>query len=180
MIIIILIIIFTMIIITIIIINIITIIIINIITIIITTIAGNKGMNRRMDRKQDRIPSLAVNADWTVIEDFDLAQLLKLQANLPKVEELKICGHIDQYDESYDKITTRTAKLLRKVENKFFAEVTTMDDPILENLAVNQVGDVFATDAILAQLMASPRSVYSWDILIEKTNGLIFLDKVGG
>lgn len=159
---------------------IITIIIINIITIIITTIAGNKGMNRRMDRKQDRIPSLAVNADWTVIEDFDLAQLLKLQANLPKVEELKICGHIDQYDESYDKITTRTAKLLRKVENKFFAEVTTMDDPILENLAVNQVGDVFATDAILAQLMASPRSVYSWDILIEKTNGLIFLDKVGG
>jgi translation initiation factor 3 subunit D len=38
-------------------------------------------------------------------------------------------------------------------------------------------GNVYATDAILALLMASPRSVYSWDITIEKTNGIIFLDK---
>jgi hypothetical protein len=38
-------------------------------------------------------------------------------------------------------------------------------------------GNVYATDAILALLMASPRSVYSWDITIEKTNGILFLDK---
>ena len=36
---------------------------------------------------------------------------------------------------------------------------------------------VSCSDAILALLMASPRSVYSWDITIEKTNGILFLDK---
>ena len=39
------------------------------------------------------------------------------------------------------------------------------------------MGDVYATDTILARLMASPRSVYSWDIIIEKINNIIFLDK---
>eukprot|EP00598_Pedospumella_elongata_P000025 CAMPEP_0185016672 /NCGR_PEP_ID=MMETSP1098-20130426/100494_1 /TAXON_ID=89044 /ORGANISM="Spumella elongata, Strain CCAP 955/1" /LENGTH=563 /DNA_ID=CAMNT_0027545891 /DNA_START=52 /DNA_END=1743 /DNA_ORIENTATION=- len=133
--------------------------------------------NRRMDRKQDRVPSLAVGGDWDMIEEFDLAQLLKLAANIPKVQDLTVAGHLDQYDENFDKLTTRTAKLLKRVENKFFCDVTTSEDPVLERLAVEQVGDVYATDAILAQLMAAPRSVYSWDIVIEKVQGIIFLDK---
>jgi translation initiation factor 3 subunit D len=36
---------------------------------------------------------------------------------------------------------------------------------------------VFATDAIIAQLMAAARSVYSWDIVIQKMNGMLFLNK---
>ena len=135
------------------------------------------GNNKRMDRKQDRVPSLAVGGEWEMIEEFDLAQLLKLAANIPKVEDLLVCGHLDQYDENYDKLTTRTEKKLKRVENKFFCDVTTSEDPVLERLAVEQVGDVYATDAILAQLMAAPRSVYSWDIVIEKVQGIIFLDK---
>lgn len=123
---------------------------------------GGRVNNRRMDRKQDRVPSLAVGADWEMVEEFDLAQLLKLQANIPKVQDLTTCGHLEQYDENYDKLTTRTAKLLKRVENKFFCDVTTSEDPVLERLAVEQVGDVYATDAILAQLMAAPRSVYRY------------------
>jgi translation initiation factor 3 subunit D len=46
------------------------------------------------------------------------------------------------------------------VDNKFFCDVTTTQDPVLDRLAVEQVGDVYATDAILAHLMAAPRSVY--------------------
>jgi translation initiation factor 3 subunit D len=115
---------------------------------------------RKNDRKQERVPSLAIGADWDMIEEFDLAQLLKLQANIPKVEELQACGHMDQYDENYDKINSRTVRPLRKVDNKFFCDVTTTQDPVLDRLAVEQVGDVYATDAILAHLMAAPRSVY--------------------
>lgn len=39
------------------------------------------------------------------------------------------------------------------------------------------VGTVFATDTILATLMCSPRSVYSWDIVIQKVGNKLFLDK---
>lgn len=39
---------------------------------------------------------------------------------------------------------------------------------------------VFATDAILSVLMVAPRSVNSWDIVIGKENGKIYLDKREG
>lgn len=36
---------------------------------------------------------------------------------------------------------------------------------------------MFATDTILAHLMACPRSVYPWDIVVQKMGSLIFFDK---
>jgi translation initiation factor 3 subunit D len=112
-----------------------------------------------------------------MVEEFDLAQLLKLVANPPQVEDLAWCGHLDQYDENFDKLTTRTARPLKRNENKIFYSVRTVDDPVLEKFAIEEVGDIYATDAILSHLMASPRSVYSWDITIEKIKGGIYLDK---
>jgi translation initiation factor 3 subunit D len=139
---------------------------------------GKFGRNFRRDRnKLERMPSLVVGGDWNMIEEFDLAQLLKLVANPPVVEDLVWCGHLDQYDDSFEKITTRTAKQLKRIENKIFYEVTTSDDPILANYAAEEIGNVFATDAILAHLMASPRSVYSWDIVVQKIGDSIYLDK---
>lgn len=85
---------------------------------------------------------------------------------------------MDQYNDSYDKITTRSAVSLKRYETKEFYPVTTVDDPVIEKLAIEDTGNVFATDAILAHLMASPRSIYPWDIVIQKLpNGTIFLDK---
>lgn len=133
--------------------------------------------NRRQDRKFDRQPSLTVQGDWEVIEEFDLAQFLKLQANKPEVEDLLWCGHVDQYDETYDKATSKAPRPLRRVENKAYYYVSTTDDPILEKFAVEHVGNVFATDVILSHLMSCPRSVYSWDIVIQKMDGMLFLDK---
>jgi translation initiation factor 3 subunit D len=141
---------------------------------------GGRGYVRRDNRKMDRAPSLTVEADWELLEEFDLAQLLKLVANPPKVEDLSMCGFLDQYDETYDKLTTRSAKPLKRVDNKIFYAVTTEDDPILGKYAAEGAGDVFATDAILSHLMAAPRSVYSWDIVIQKADGMIFLDKREG
>lgn len=137
---------------------------------------GNRGFNNRI-KKVDRMPSLSIGGDWEMVEEFDLAQLLKLVANPPQVEDILWAGHLDQYDDSYDKMTTRTCRTVKRVENKVFYGVTSTDDPILQDCAVNGLGDVYATDVIIAQLMAAPRSVYSWDIIIEKTNGMVFLDK---
>lgn len=76
-----------------------------------------RGSNTRNVRRQkvDRAPSLAVSSDWAVIEEFDLSQLLKLVANTPKVEDLLWCGHVDLYNDVYEKINSRTAKPLKKV-----------------------------------------------------------------
>ena len=86
-------------------------------------------------------------------------------------------GHLDQYDEAFDKLDTKNARPLQRIENKIFYYVSTSDDAVLQNFAVQEVGNVYATDAILALLMASPRSVYSWDIVIEKFNGMVFMNK---
>ena len=76
----------------------------------------------RYDRKMDRQPSLTVQGDWVVVEEFDLPQLLKLQANNPTTEDLMWAGHLDQYDETYDRIDTKNAKPLQRIENKKWNE----------------------------------------------------------
>lgn len=38
-------------------------------------------------------------------------------------------------------------------------------------------GNVFATDAILSVLMCCTRSVYSWDIVVQKFGKKLFFDK---
>ena len=137
---------------------------------------GGRGNMRRQDRK-DRVASLTVQVDWELTDELDLIQLLKLQANPPKAEDLEWCGHLDHYDEAYDKTTSRTAVPLKRVDNKIFYSVTTAEDPVLEKFAVEGIGDIFATDTILAQIMAAPRSIYSWDLVIQKTEGVIYIDK---
>jgi len=140
---------------------------------------GKFGKYKNKKRgKIDRLPSLTIGGEWEMLEEFDLAQLLKLKANPPTVEDLKLCGHIDKYDDTYDKLTTRSARSIRRtIENKVFYDVTTSDDPEILNFRNNNVGQVYATDSILAQLVAAPRSVYSWDIVIQKLGGALFLDK---
>ena len=91
------------------------------------------------------------------MEEFDLPQLNKLKANKPSEADLIWCGFLDIYNDQYDKVTSKAAPALRKVENKEFYPVTTMDDPVMERLAIEGTGNVYATDAIVAHLMASSR-----------------------
>lgn len=137
----------------------------------------NQMQNRRTDVKRtERLPSVNVEGDWVVVEEFDLTQLLKLSTAVPKATDICWCGSLQAYDETYDKIGTRNAKTLKKMD-KIFYSVTTTDDPIMEDLAQKGTGNVYATDAILAQLMAAPRSIYPWDIVIQKMDNLLFFDK---
>jgi len=38
-------------------------------------------------------------------------------------------------------------------------------------------GNVFITDAIMSTLMCATRSVYSWDIIVQKVGKKLFFDK---
>jgi len=168
---------------------------------------GGRGRGRGRGRgynnnRIDRQPSVSVQPDWVKVEELDLAKVTKnlagaitadskkskkaLEESIPTPQDVLWCGFLDQYNEKYDKVTARQPVPLKRMATKEFYPVTTTDDPVLEKLAVDGIGgagdgdkrSVFVTDNILAHLMTCSRSVYPWDLVIQKTaGGLLFLDK---
>ena len=126
-----------------------------------------------------REPSVKVKADWVVKEQFELTQLTKMSANVPKVEDLLFCGHLAKYDQNYDKCSCRPGKSrpLKKFDNYNFTYVTTLEDPNLLVFAEQKKGNVFATDELMAQLMCSTRSVHPWDLVFTRLEDTLFIDK---
>merc|ERR1712025_1124782 len=138
---------------------------------------GRQNYNRPVQIKQ-RESSVTVKPDWIVLEEMEKTQLGKL--SLPTVNEptdLLNCGTLEFYDKSYDRVNVKNERPLRRID-RIFHTVTTTDDPIVRKLAKSHPdANVFATDAILATLMCCTRSIYSWDIVVQKIGGKIFLDK---
>lgn len=137
---------------------------------------------RRFDNKgtglKKRDASVFVQPSWEILEEMDFPRLTKL--NLPpnllsEPEDIYVCGALEYYDKSYDRITSKQGKILQQV-NRVSHKVTTTDDPIIRKLSKSD-GNVFATDAIIATLMCAPRSVLSWDILVQKVGNKLFFDK---
>jgi translation initiation factor 3 subunit D len=141
---------------------------------------GGRGRGNYQQRV-DRQPSVAVQNDWVKVEEIDLTKLTKSIAqstDVPEADDVLWCGFLDQYNDAYDKITARAPAPLKRMEHKEFYPVTTTDDPVLEKLAIDGMGQVFCTDTILAHLMTCTRSVYPWDLVITKLpGGILFLDK---
>jgi len=138
---------------------------------------GGRGYQNRVDRQA----SVAVGNDWKLVEQLDLAKLTKSLAAstaVPEPEDILMCGFLDQYNEAYDKVTARQPPALKRMENKEFYPVTTTDDPVLEKFAIDGMGQVFVSDTIMAHLMTCTRSVFPWDLVIQKLpGGTIFFDK---
>jgi translation initiation factor 3 subunit D len=123
--------------------------------------------------------SVDIRPEWAVLEQIPLTSLSKLSYEVGEPEDVTTCGTLEYYNKTYDRVTPKTEKPLERFENRQFYKVTTTDDPVIRRLLLEDenVGTVFATDAILATLMCSPRSVYSWDIVIQKVGNKLFLDK---
>eukprot|EP01135_Chromosphaera_perkinsii_P006193 Nk52_evm10s442 gene=Nk52_evmTU10s442 len=145
--------------------------------------SGNKksyGNYRRFDNRTSqraaREPSVDVEASWEVLEEIEFSKLTKLSYEVEDCEDLKMCGSLEYYDKSYDRTTTKNVKNLQEVD-RVFPRVTTSEDPVLRKFAQEKVGNIFATDVILATLMACPRSVYSWDIVVTRKGDQLFFDK---
>ena len=139
---------------------------------------GRGGWRDRVDRQA----SVSVRPDWQRVDEMNLAKISKhiVDTDAPLEEQdLLWCGFLDTYNDSYDRVSTRAPVPLKRMENKEFYPVSTTDDPVIEKLAIDGMGNVFATDAILAHLMTCPRSVYPWDIVVQKLpgSGALFFDK---
>ncbi|KAM8704617.1 hypothetical protein ACLKA7_009128 [Drosophila subpalustris] len=136
-------------------------------------------MGRRFMRNAPvrlRESSVVVRSDWVSVEEIDFPRLLKL--SLPHIKEgtdVVTCGTLEYYDKQCDRINVKKERPLQKID-RIINVPGTIDDPVIRRLS-KSMGNVFATDDIIATLMCCTRSVYSWDVVIEKLGTKIFMDK---
>lgn len=110
-------------------------------------------------------------------EEIDFNRLTKLNLGISEGEDLDDYGFLYYYDRSYDKPPVKNAERKLQSLDRAAYNVTTSQDPVIQQLAKEDEGTIFATSDILSMLMCSTRSVYSWDIVIVKQGNKIFLDK---
>ncbi|KAI8060779.1 eukaryotic translation initiation factor 3 subunit D [Gongronella butleri] len=126
-----------------------------------------------------RNASVTIGADWTLLDEIEFNRLSKLQFAAPKAEEIASYGSLHYYNKAYDRVNTRNEKALAHLDQIKY-DVTASADPVMQQLISEEKAEVFATDAVLALLMCSTRTVYPWDIVVIKQGGKIVLDKRPG
>ena len=105
-----------------------------------------------------------------------------MRAKAPSVEDITWCGHLEFYEDMYERVNSKKPVPLKEIEDRDFFYESTLNDPIIENLAADSKvgGKVFATDTILATLMCASRSQLSWDIVCTKVGtgagAMLFFD----
>merc|ERR1712242_276002 len=139
--------------------------------------AGRVNYQRQVQIKS-REASVTVKPDWIVIEEMDFTRMSKLALpHLDEPDDLIQAGSLEYYDKVYEKVNVKSEKPLQRID-RIFHTVTTTDDPVIRKLLKSQSDvNVFATDTILATLMCCTRSASSWDIVVQKIGGKVFLDK---
>eukprot|EP00899_Mesostigma_viride_P010870 jgi/Mesvir1/19785/Mv13081-RA.2 len=137
----------------------------------------NNYYHNRNDQRVTYNCSVDIRPEWSVLEQLSMPALTKLKFETGEPETLVRCGSLLYYDKAYDRVTPKTERPLQRFGKMQFHKVTTTDDPVIRRLAGEDAGTVFATDSILATLMCAPRSVYSWDIVVQRVGDKLFLDK---
>ncbi|KAH8330872.1 hypothetical protein KR067_008464 [Drosophila pandora] len=140
---------------------------------------SRRNQGRRFARNAPsrlRESSVLVRPNWVSLEEIEFPRLLKLALpNIKEGQDIVTCGSLEYYDKLYDRINLRNERPLLKMD-RIVHTVTTTDDPVIRRLS-KTMGNVFATDEILATIMCCTRSNYSWDVVIEKLGTKVFLDK---
>ncbi|ROW05919.1 hypothetical protein VPNG_08016 [Cytospora leucostoma] len=144
---------------------------------------GGAGRGRRFGWKdydkpqRNRDASINIRGDWKLLEEIDYNRLGKLNLEADDGEDVDSYGFLNYYDRTYDKQPVKSAEKKLSPIDKAAYNVTTSNDPIIQELADKDEARIFATDSVLSMLMCAPRSVYPWDIVIVKQGNKVFLDK---
>ncbi|CDZ98729.1 eukaryotic translation initiation factor 3 subunit 7 [Phaffia rhodozyma] len=140
---------------------------------------GRGGFNNWNQNTRVRESSVAISPEWPVLEEIEFNRLSKLSLAVSEPETLASYGTVYAYEKSYDRITTKTSQPLQTIDRTKF-NPTTSDDPIIQEFASKDTARVYTTDAILSVLMCAPRSVNSWDIVVNREGDNLYLDKREG
>ncbi|THU46544.1 hypothetical protein C4D60_Mb09t06060 [Musa balbisiana] len=140
--------------------------------------AGGHGAAGSHRDAPARKSSVDIQPEWTMLDQIPFSTFSKLSFSVPDLpEDLLVCGALEFYDRSFDRVNPKNERRLERFKSRNFFKVTTSDDPVIRRLAADDKATVFATDAILSALMCAPRSVYSWDIVIQRVGNKLFFDK---
>ncbi|KAF5837662.1 eukaryotic translation initiation factor 3 subunit D [Dunaliella salina] len=149
---------------------------------------GDRGKKQEMQKRQqwqnygrdqqrtNYSSSVEIRPEWAVIEQIPFQSLVKLTCAVGEAEDVMRCGELEYYDKAYDRITVKQETPLLKT-GRAFRNVSTSEDPIIRKAAAENKARVFATDNILTTLMCMKSSKYSWDLIVTKQNGKIFIDR---
>ncbi|KAF2147783.1 translation initiation factor eIF-3, subunit D [Myriangium duriaei CBS 260.36] len=143
---------------------------------------GRKFGWKDYDKPQrTREASVQPKDSWRLLDEIDFNRLLKLNLDTGEGEDLDDYGFLYYYDRSFDKQpgAPTSIRKLNVIERAAY-NVSTSHDPIIQELAEKDEATIFTTDNILSMLMCAPRSVYSWDLVINRQNNKIFIDKREG
>lgn len=137
------------------------------------------GPRRRFGWKDDkpqkiRDASVEVTSEWNLIQSNGFNELQKLSFDVKAGTEIGSYGYVSPYNKNLDK---PSVNLKLKTLDRTIFNITTSEDPVIQKLAQEKAATVFATDAIIALLMCTTKSVNPWDIIINKSGNQIFFDK---
>jgi translation initiation factor 3 subunit D len=136
------------------------------------------GFVHNLGKKGFREPSIEVRGDWPVIIELSKNQLEKLNSVNPTfISTAAQCGSIHQYNFDLDKSGCHKQLPVTDFQGKVYANVPTLEDPVIRRLAQENKADIFATEIAASAIMTAPKSLYSWDVVIKKHGDKIFIDK---
>ncbi|KAF4686291.1 Eukaryotic translation initiation factor 3 subunit D [Perkinsus olseni] len=129
--------------------------------------------------------SVSPNPDWQLVRELPFTLLAKAHVDPKNVayEDLVWCGTgLKAYEKTYDRVSPKLTKSLKQYPDIAFYNVSTGQDPVIEQLLTNQPVakgqnvTVACTDSVLSVMMAANRSVYSWDLVITRLDNTILID----
>ena len=159
---------------------------------------GGGMMRDRRTNRNDRVstrqlePSVVIRPTWSCITTFDLPFSDKLtylfQSETKEVlgngfdgiEVGERVGSVPVYDLGLENVRPRKPKSLSAYRG-LQPLPHALEDEIMKDLAAKNVGQVFATDSVIAQLMVASKSIYSWDVIFHRKGDQLWIyprDKV--
>jgi translation initiation factor 3 subunit D len=143
--------------------------------------------------------SVPIKPEYTLLGEINLGAIgrkrgagvsktdwLITDASKIEYEDLIKCGQLAAYDKAFDKVSARKPLAVKKFDNINFYNVSTSQDPVMEELITRAAESedmsensllIACTDQVLSVLMAANRSVYSWDLVITRNGNTILIDK---
>jgi hypothetical protein len=83
-----------------------------------------------------RQASVNIQPTWIPREEFELNRLGRNPLEVSDPEDLRICGSLEFYDKTFDKVSTKTERPLSKTD-RVFNHVTTTDDPNIRAVCIS-------------------------------------------
>ncbi|KAJ2159232.1 hypothetical protein GGF46_003162 [Coemansia sp. RSA 552] len=147
---------------------------------------GHQFMRRRFGWRDfdrgatQRTASVKPTEGWALVQDIEFSRMSGLSFLPDDAGDLGRYGSVGVYDHAYDRVTTRLEKPLRNA-GAVRLNVSASDDPVLGKLSEKDSrARVFATDTVVATLMASTVSTSAWDVVATRVGDKLFLDKRDG